>query len=130
VSCSAAARDEPPPLDTDEAITSVLSGLYATRALPSELRGANCSLMTYSAKRIALSVSLPQSFSGFCCECACLNAMRLGSAARYAARSASERSAVKLEFLPAAFASLRRPFCRLTVLLWRSFRPMPVPLSV
>ena len=120
VSCSAAASAAPAPLETDDAITVVLSGLNCGVAVLSGLRSARSSFSTQNAKRTALSVSRPQSFSGFCCECACLTAWRFGVAALKAASSAADSSAVKLEFLPAAAAPERRPFCVLTVSVARS----------
>ena len=50
---------------------------------------------------------LPQSFSGFRCEWACLYATRFGVAALKVARSASLSSAVKIESSPAVTASTR-----------------------
>src|SRR5207253_2452387 len=79
---------------------------------------------------MALSVSRPQSFSGFCCECACLTAIRFGAVALNFARSAAGTLAVKLEALPADAALWRAPSMLLTVLVARSCTPMPVPLSV
>ena len=47
--------------------------------------------------RTARSVSRPQSFSGFCCECACLYAQRFGNArVERGALGVGERCAVKL----------------------------------
>ena len=79
---------------------------------------------------MVLSVARPQSFSGLRCECACLTATRLGVAALNDASSAAVSVAVKLESLPAAAAPLRTPFCRFTVSVARSWKPVPVPLSV
>ena len=61
---------------------------------------------------MALSVSRPQSFSGFCCECACLTAIRFGAVALNLAKSAGETLAVKLEALPVAGALRRTPSLR------------------
>ncbi len=130
VSCSAAASAAPAPLETLEAITMVLAGPNRTGLLPSGLGAAKRSLSTQRANCTARSVSRPQSFSGFCCECACLTAKRLGVAVLKAVRSASVIAAVKMELRPAAAASARTPFCRLTVLFCRSCTPSPVPLSV
>src|SRR5436309_14605194 len=79
---------------------------------------------------MASSVFLPQSFSGLRCECACLLATRLGYAALNDASSAAVNSAVKFELVPAAAAGLRVPSCRFTVSVARSWKPVPVPLSV
>ena len=43
----------------------------------------------------AASVSAPQSFSGFCCECACLSDTRFGNAVLNAARAASVTTALE-----------------------------------
>jgi hypothetical protein len=115
-------------LDTDEAMTSVLSAVNGRRVEPSGLRSPFSSFSAQIAKRIAFSVSPPQSRSGFCCECACLTAMRNGWAVLNAL-SAPPASEVKFDSLPAAAALARVPCCRFTVSVPRSCTPMPLPLS-
>ena len=78
---------------------------------------------------MARSVSRPQSFSGFCCECACFTASRLGQAPLKVVKSAADTSAVKFELRPAVVAEARSPRRRFTVLDARSCTPLPVPLS-
>ena len=83
-----------------------------------------------NANLIERSTFLPQSFSGFCCECACLKAKRFGVAALKARALAALSAAVKFESSPAAAASARSPRIRFTVLVCRLCAPVPVPLSV
>ncbi len=73
VSCSPAANAAPAPFETLEAMTMVFLGVNVFRCLVLSLaRLPYFSLSTKYANCTACSVLLPQSFSGFCCECACL----------------------------------------------------------
>jgi hypothetical protein len=129
-SCSAARSEAPPPLETLEAMTIVLSGGIVRWRLPERCASPNRSLSTKKASSIERSTSRPQSCSGFCPEWACFQAKRSGVSALKAARAASDSRAVKLEPAPAASASARTPVIRLTRSFCRSCAPMPVPLSV
>jgi hypothetical protein len=78
-SCSAAASAAPAPFDTLDAITMVFVEVSVRRCLlPSFARAPNFSLSTKYASWMDCSVLVPQSFSGFFCEWACLKAKRLG----------------------------------------------------
>ena len=79
-SCSTARTEAPPPFETLEAMTIVLRLVNLIR------RRSNCSFSMSNANSIERSTFLPQSFSGFCCECACLKAKRFGVAALNAVR--------------------------------------------
>ena len=73
VSCSSACSDSVPPLEIEDAMTSVLPGMIVCVCLPvAGSSGEYCSFNTQNANRMASSVFFPQSFSGFCCEYTCL----------------------------------------------------------
>ena len=72
---------------------------------------------------------MPQSFSEFWPEWACLKAKRLGVAVLKAASSVAVRPALKAAALPAATAVVRVPSISGTVSFCRSCGAPPVPLS-
>ncbi len=74
--------------------------------------------------------SRPQSFSGFCSECACLKAKRFGRRGVERRALAAVSRAVKFDSLPARAASVAHAVDEVTVSFCRSCAPLPVPLSV
>ncbi|MNT66856.1 hypothetical protein D3C72_2049540 [compost metagenome] len=72
VSCSAAAMAAPPPLETAEAMTRILSLPMDACRTPSDPTVPNLSLIAQMANSMAWSVFSPQLASGFCFEWACL----------------------------------------------------------
>ena len=138
LSSSAAAMAAPPPLDTLEAMTSVLAPVKRTVRSPLSFSSPYCWLMAYSASRTAARVWRPQSFSGFWPECACLKAKRWGVAWLKAVSSLGFSPALKATMslncgtVPkmAVSARWRMPLASGTVSFCRSCGALPVPLSV
>jgi hypothetical protein len=121
-SCSSACSDSPPPLETDEAMTIVLSGRIVRVRFPDAGSiGAYSSFSAQNASRMLSRTFRPQSRSGFCCEKMCLYAMRCGNAALYAASASAVRSTAKCARRPASARGTSRPSIRLTRSVARSW---------
>ncbi|MNT35279.1 hypothetical protein D3C72_1713010 [compost metagenome] len=98
--------------------------------VPSAATVPKRSLIAQMPNWIACSVNLPQSFSGFCCECACLKASRCGAVAVKSSSEIVPGFAANWAFLPAAARVVRVPSISGTVSVSRSCGAAPVPLSV
>ncbi len=123
VSASSACSDSAPPFDTDDAMTSVFSGVIVCVRLPVPASiGAYCSFSAQNAKRMLSSTFRPQSACGFCCEWMCLYATRLGNAVLNAVSAEPVRFEAKCTRLAATDdRATSRPSIRLTLSAARSW---------